>query len=110
MLVVTDADNTLWDTNSVYRDAQLAYFDEVLKIAGVNANIEDRLAYLRNLDQAIAAKHKDHFRYPPLLLAEALYNALLTEAGSKAKGLEPAIHSLLTAAAEQFGARVGTTV
>lgn len=110
MLVVTDADNTLWDTNSVYRDAQLAYFDEVLRLARVNVNIDDRLAYLRNIDQAIAAKHKDHFRYPPFLLAEALYSALLTEAGQNAKQAEPAILSALTTAAEHFGGRVSTTV
>lgn len=114
MLIVTDADNTLWDTNSVYRDAQLAFFDEVAKIAGSADGIKDRLAYLRNIDQAIASKHKDHFRYPPILLAEALYIALIAERRKKNVPLPIDIDTTtltaLNTAADKFGTRVETTI
>lgn len=113
MLILTDADNTLWDTNSVYRDAQLEYFDEITRIVGTKAQIPDKLAYLRNIDQGIASKHKDHFRYPPILLAEELYRSLNNDFGgerSNAVALSKDVAALLTRAANTFGSRVATTV
>lgn len=113
MLILTDADNTLWDTNSVYRDAQLAYFDEIARIVGSQAQIPDKLAYLRNIDQGIASKHKDHFRYPPILLAEELYLSLRSDSGGKqpnALAISNDVAILLNRAADAFGSRVATTV
>ena len=54
--VVVDADNTLWDTNAVYANAQLALLSAVEEHVGVNA-AGDRLTYLRNIDQALAQRH-----------------------------------------------------
>lgn len=113
MLILTDADNTLWDTNSVYRDAQLTYFDEIAHIVGTHAQVPDKLAFLRNIDQGIASKHKDHFRYPPILLAEELYHALSSRSGGKqsdALAMSNELTMLLKLAADAFGARIATTV
>jgi putative hydrolase of the HAD superfamily len=70
----TDADNTLWNTDAVFVAAQLEMLHEIERITGRNAPAdEDRgLAFLRNLDQRIAAVHPDHLRYPPSLLAHGL--------------------------------------
>jgi len=70
----TDADNTLWDTDSVFATAQLEMLREIERITGRNApDDEDRgLAFLRNIDQRIAAIHPDFLRYPPHLLARGL--------------------------------------
>lgn len=80
-VILTDADNTLWDTDAVYASAQLAMLDEIERIAGTSAPTNDRLAWLREIDQAIASVHHRGLRYPPSLLAHAL--ALAVE-GSKA--------------------------
>jgi putative hydrolase of the HAD superfamily len=70
----TDADNTLWNTDAVFAAAQLDMLHEIERITGRNAPAdEDRgLAFLRNLDQRIAAAHPDYLRYPPGLLAYGL--------------------------------------
>lgn len=70
----TDADNTLWDTDAVFAEAQLAMLREIEGMTGQNAPAaEDRgLAFLRKIDQRIAASHPDHLRYPPSLLARGL--------------------------------------
>jgi len=73
--VVVDADNTLWDTNAVYANAQLALLSEVEEHVGVSAT-GDRLAYLRVIDQALAQRHPQRLRYPARLLAQALASAL----------------------------------
>jgi putative hydrolase of the HAD superfamily len=70
----TDADNTLWDTDTVFAAAQLEMLREIERLTGRNApQEEDRgLAFLRSVDQKIAAAHPDHLRYPPVLLARGL--------------------------------------
>lgn len=73
--VVVDADNTLWDTNAVYANAQLALLSAVEDHVGVSAT-GDRLAYLRAIDQALAQRHPQRLRYPARLLAQALASAL----------------------------------
>lgn len=74
----TDADNTLWDTDSVFAAAQLEMLREMERQTGHNApDDEDRgLAFLRNVDQRIAAVHPEYLRYPPGLLAQGLALAL----------------------------------
>jgi putative hydrolase of the HAD superfamily len=71
----TDADNTLWDTNAVYARAQLALLREVEKETGKRApeSDDEGLAFLRRLDQIIAAGHLDRLRYPPILLVKSLH-------------------------------------
>ncbi|MBB4423888.1 putative hydrolase of the HAD superfamily [Bradyrhizobium sp. CIR48] len=70
----TDADNTLWDTDAVFAAAQLEMLREIERRTGHNAPADaDRgLAFLRTVDQRIAAVHSDHLRYPPGLLAQGL--------------------------------------
>jgi len=70
----TDADNTLWDTDAVYAAAQLDMLRQIEQLTGRQApQVEDQgLAFLRDLDQKIAAAHPDHLRYPPALLAQGL--------------------------------------
>lgn len=83
----TDADNTLWDTDAVFAAAQLDMLREVERHTGRHApDEEDRgLAFLRTIDQRIAAAHPDHLRYPPVLLAQGL--ALVLEGA----GVEDAV-------------------
>jgi putative hydrolase of the HAD superfamily len=70
-VVFVDADNTLWDTNRIYADAQLALLAEVERACGQHAKADDRLAWLRQIDQALAERHHAGLRYPPRLLAKA---------------------------------------
>jgi putative hydrolase of the HAD superfamily len=78
-IVFVDADNTLWDTNRVYADAQLALLADVESACGQHAKAEDRLAWLRQIDQALAERHHAGLRYPPRLLARATALALKGE-------------------------------
>jgi len=71
-LVFIDADNTLWDTNAVYRDAQLWLLGAVEQRVGATADSADRLAFVRTVDQEIAAEHHGGLRYPAQILARAL--------------------------------------
>lgn len=70
--IYTDADNTLWDTDLVFQSAQLALLEEVERLVKRTAEMADRLAFVRDYDQAIASLHHDGLRYPPNLLAHAL--------------------------------------
>jgi putative hydrolase of the HAD superfamily len=70
--VFVDADNTLWDTNQVYADAQSALLAAVEAATGAKASAPDRLGFVRELDQELAERHHSGLRYPPTLLAHAL--------------------------------------
>lgn len=74
--VFVDADNTLWDTDSVFADAQRNMLKRVEDATGAAANGDDRLAYVRAVDQAIAVRHHARLRYPPKLLVRGLEAAL----------------------------------
>ena len=50
-VVFIDADNTLWDTDGVYADAQLALLNELEDRLGVQFPELDRLAFVRSIDQ-----------------------------------------------------------
>ena len=72
-VIFVDADNTLWDTDGVYAEAQLQLLEDVQ--CSVRRSVTggvDPLGFLRSLDQAIAAKHQDGLRYPPAILVAAL--------------------------------------
>jgi putative hydrolase of the HAD superfamily len=69
-LLIFDADNTIWDTNSVYLEAQLA----MLRPFQINGYIKDHtkeIISLRSIDQSLAKKISN-FEYNPLFLAKAL--------------------------------------
>jgi putative hydrolase of the HAD superfamily len=70
--VFVDADNTLWDTDAVFAHAQLNLLEQVEDIFGSRCPIEDRLAFVRELDQRIAQVHHRGLRYPPRLLIYAI--------------------------------------
>ena len=71
-MIFTDADNTLWDTNKVFADAQLLLVVDVENEIGLHLDCADRLEYLRDIDQDLASEHHSGLRYPPALLAVAL--------------------------------------
>lgn len=70
-IVLADADNTLWDTDAVFADAQL---EMLLAISSQpkEGGRDIQLAYVRQYDQALAKLDHRHLRYPPVLLAKAL--------------------------------------
>ena len=74
--IFMDADNTLWDTDSVFAHAQLALLAAVESAVGIAVSDVDRLSFLRKIDQAIAARHHAGLRYPPQLLVRATELAL----------------------------------
>ena len=71
-VLFSDADNTLWDTNAVYAEAQNWLLDRVETEVKVDAKTDGRLAFVRRIDQLLAARHHERLRYPPRLLANAL--------------------------------------
>ena len=77
----SDADNTLWDTNAIFIDAQLSMLTEIEEVTGLRMpDAEDHgLALLRQIDQRIAASHPGRLRYPSMLLAAGLVRALKGE-------------------------------
>lgn len=70
--IFVDADNTLWDTDTVFANAQLGLLGHVERSSGMKAIAEDRLALIRSVDQAIAERHHAGLRYPPHLLARGV--------------------------------------
>ena len=70
--IFIDADNTLWDTDTVFADAQLGLLGQVERASGRKAAVEDRLALIRSVDQALAERHHAGLRYPPHLLARGI--------------------------------------
>lgn len=74
--IYTDADNTLWDTDAVFADAQLALLGEAERLCHEQGPTTGRLEFVRAFDQAIASRHHQRLRYPPALLIRALCNGL----------------------------------
>lgn len=77
--LLTDADNTLWDTNGVFAAAQLSLLDSLESLTKSKVQVDDRLLYVRRFDQEIAQKHPDGLRYP----IDELIFALIQDIGSK---------------------------
>lgn len=75
-VILTDADNTLWDTDSVFSGAQLRLLSSVEEMTSNRYAQDDRLEFVRRYDQALAAIHHAHLKYPPTLLVRALEMAL----------------------------------
>jgi len=85
-VILADADNTLWDTDAVFADAQSRLLERVECATGQTAPVatEQRLAWLRGYDQAIAKVDHRHLRYPPALLVHALALGLAGTAPAEA--------------------------
>lgn len=71
-VVLVDADNTLWDTDEVFREAQLLVLARVEEATGSACAAIDRLEFIRSYDQALAQKHHLHLRYPAQLLVRSV--------------------------------------
>lgn len=71
-VVLVDADNTLWDTDAVFRDAQLLVLARVEEATGRTCAAIDRLEFIRSYDQELAQKHHLHLRYPAQLLVRSV--------------------------------------
>jgi putative hydrolase of the HAD superfamily len=82
--VFVDADNTLWDTDAVFARAQFQLLAEVEAAVGISSTADDRLAFIRALDQQLAEHHHQGLRYPPRLLARAAALALAGFSASRA--------------------------
>lgn len=74
--VFIDADNTLWDTDGVFATAQIGMLADVRRQLGTPDQDGGPLAFVRAVDQAIAERHQDGLRYPPVLLVRGLEKAL----------------------------------
>lgn len=74
--LITDADNTLWDTNRVFADAQLVLLESVERHSGQRSRVDDRLAFVRRHDQRLAAKDHRGLKYPPAFLVQSLWAEL----------------------------------
>jgi putative hydrolase of the HAD superfamily len=72
ILWVTDADNTLWDADSVYGAAQIRLLSDVEAATGIQADRDDCLVYMREVDQALALVDHRGLKYPPSMLVVAL--------------------------------------
>ncbi|RWL75138.1 MAG: HAD family hydrolase [Mesorhizobium sp.] len=75
-VLFVDADNTLWDTDRVFAGAQLSLLEAVETAVARRANVQDKLGFVRMLDQMLAERHHAGLRYPPRLLAQATGLAL----------------------------------
>lgn len=81
LVIFTDADNTLWDTNNVFRAAQLDLLDQVENVLGgcVSLDEEERLSWVRTIDKRLASSHPDGFKYPVKLLVDHMAFRLVDE-------------------------------
>jgi putative hydrolase of the HAD superfamily len=77
-LLVTDADNTLWETNGVYAAAQLDLLCNVERTYSISIKTEDRLQFVREFDQALAFHHPQGLRYPAALLVQTIVSTIRT--------------------------------
>lgn len=76
ILWTTDADNTLWDTDKTYADAQLKLITSIEEKLKIKAATQDKLKYLREVDQQISTQHHLGLRYPVEILISALTKRL----------------------------------
>ena len=70
-VILADADNTLWDTDSVFAEAQLGLLADVDRLFD-QQDRNDALGHVRAYDQALAKIDHRQLRYPPHLLVRAL--------------------------------------
>jgi putative hydrolase of the HAD superfamily len=77
IVVFTDADNTLWDTNAVFAAAQLSLLARIESAIDAKTPAADRLGFVREVDQFLAEGHYANLKYPPRLLAASISLVLL---------------------------------
>ena len=86
--VVLDADNTLWDTDRLFAEAQLAMLTGICAQLGIAPKLDNTLKFVRDIDQSIAANHPAGLKYPPELLASRLIKAVLKISGRSERSLK----------------------
>jgi len=79
VVVLIDADNTLWDTNAVYVAARQCLLDEIRSALGTQVCVQVRSRDLHAIDEAIYRLHKKRYLYPPRFLARAVALVLIGE-------------------------------
>lgn len=70
-IIIIDGDNTLWDTNSVFTDAQIAILEE-LKKCGLDINPLEEFDRLRKFDDMLIEKY-NKYEYDFRVLIYSLY-------------------------------------
>lgn len=114
VLWTSDADNTLWDTNSAYTNAQLNLLHRVEEALQLKIDHGDRLQYIRDIDQRISKLHHLGLRYPTEILVSALTKQLQgipSETAIKRSLLEGTNHNnkLAKALSDEFQKQSGIT-
>src|SRR5271163_1460331 len=71
-ILFSDADNTLWDTDAIFRRSHNWLFKEVVSRFGAVTEVKDPLGYVRAIDQELAELHPDHLKYPSIHLVKEL--------------------------------------
>lgn len=87
ILLVSDADNTLWDTDTVFAQGQLRLLEAIESVMRARADCSDRLSFVRAIDQQLAVLHDYQLSYPPRLLVVALMEALIGASPERAASL-----------------------
>jgi FMN phosphatase YigB (HAD superfamily) len=72
VLIVTDADTTRWDTDSIYAEGQLELLKRIEQETGLKAKTRNRLAFVRTVDQELARLNQYSLKYPPEFLVYAI--------------------------------------
>lgn len=92
-LLVSDADNTLWDTNALYAQAQLYLLERIEIYLQRVARAADRLAFVRSIDEELTILHNQELGYPPEMLvigiAEGLTGVSAKQAAQRAIRTSP---------------------
>lgn len=78
-ILLVDADNTLWDTDAVFAEAQVSMLADVAAALSVPMPQAQPLMFVRRFDQAIARADHRGLRYPPAMLVRALAAGLTGE-------------------------------
>ena len=85
-VLATDADNTLWDTDRVFAEAQLALLKRIEDAMGIECPAIDRLDLVRKIDQEIAQEDHRGLKYPIEFLIHRLGKLLV---GSNTDSIPP---------------------
>lgn len=83
-LIATDADNTLWDTNSIYAEGQLCLLEKIENDLGAKYQAKDRLEFVRSVDQELVRLHNYNLKYPLELLVLGVSNCIKGMSAEKA--------------------------
>jgi putative hydrolase of the HAD superfamily len=101
LVLIVDADNTLWDTDDVFADAQRAMIDALERHGHVLPG--DKLAFLREVDGRMFEYH-GRFEYDFRMLPEALIQAVAQGHADIDPGIVPVLDEPSSDAVEAYEA------